>query len=83
MREGPLPQPEFSNKRWWAEIPTPTAFKTRKAACAALLTFRQERGCLYNGCWAEGTDDLGWGQGFRFCPRHAHHARKTLNQRTA
>lgn len=83
MRENPLPKPEFSKKRWWAAISTPKAFRTRKEACAALLTFRQEKGCLYNGCWAEGTDDLGLGKGFRFCPRHAYHARKTLHKRTA
>lgn len=83
MREAPLPRPVFDKKRWWIHAPTPKAFRTRKEACAALMKFRQERSCLYVGCWEEGTDDLGWGKGFRFCPYHAQHARKTLHKRTA
>lgn len=76
MREA-TPEPELVNDRWWVAIPKPRAFKTQKQARQALLAFRRERGCLYLDCWAEGHD-IGWGRGFRFCPRHEANAWKVL-----
>ncbi|OFP21989.1 hypothetical protein HMPREF2996_02505 [Corynebacterium sp. HMSC066C02] len=74
--------PRFLKGKWWVSIPDPTAFSRRSEALQARSEFKKTHVCLHAECNQLGTDDLGLGVGFRFCPRHAYHARQTL-QRTA
>ena len=75
-----LTPPRFNDGSWWVSIPDPNAFSRRSEAAQARNEFKQEYGCLHAECNQLGTDDLGLGAGFRFCPLHAHQARKILNK---
>lgn len=70
----------YRDGSWWVNIPTPTAFTSRKAANEALEQFKEKHGCLHLACDELGTDDIGLGFGFRFCERHARRAKKILNK---
>lgn len=72
-------QPVFHNDAWWVDIGAgPRQFPTRKQAIQFINDCRHaEDRCLYYGCLLKGEHlPIGWG--FRFCRKHANHARHIL-----